>query len=86
MLLTPLQRRIWVLREFGGLGYSEIGRRVDLPRQSVYTLLKRTERKLAEALADSAEALRFLPLDVHPLGIVHRDRGWGRLARARRQP
>lgn len=66
MAFTSLQRRVWTLRKLAGLGYAEIGRQVGLPRQAVYTTVRRMERKVQEALQGAEEARGLLPFRAEP--------------------
>lgn len=59
MGLTPLQKRVWTLRKARGLGYSEVGRRLGLDRSNVYTIEKRTAKRLREASAAVGDAIRL---------------------------
>jgi predicted DNA-binding protein YlxM (UPF0122 family) len=84
VLLTRQQRRIWILRTFGRLGYSQIGREVGLPRQAVFTTIKRIEKKLEKARRQAEEMESLRPVSTEPSALFATDRTWGRMLRARR--
>jgi RNA polymerase sigma-70 factor, ECF subfamily len=51
--LPEQQARVWVLREVGGLSYSEIAERLEVPESTVRGALAAARKKLLEAMGDA---------------------------------
>jgi RNA polymerase sigma-70 factor, ECF subfamily len=51
--LPEQQAQVWVLREVGGLSYSEIAERLDVPDSTVRGALAQARRKLLDTMGDA---------------------------------
>ncbi len=59
-LLTPLQRRVWLLWRDGKLGTTDIARVLGTKPQVADTILRRVREKLERAAREGEEARRLL--------------------------
>ena len=86
MALTPLQRRIWYLRVVAGWPFADIGRELNMRRQSAYVVFRRTQRKVETLLKEAEETRRLLPVKARRSFRFFDDRTWKEISRARRYP
>ncbi len=59
-LLTPLQKKVWLLWRDGKLGTTDIARVVGMKPQAADTILRRVREKLERAALEGEEAKRLL--------------------------